>query len=207
MTPAARKSITRLAAMPWGVRKTSAAVGAIALLAAFAGCGSDDEKTIPPSASEQLIAQLQAVESQVSAGRCELAQSQAQRFRSSVDQLPAVVGTETKGELRQLADNLVSLASNPDQCAPETGATGEEGVVPEETDTTTTTTEQTTTDTTTEEDEPTKPEPAQPEPSQPEQEGGGPTGTEGGGGNEGANIGTDGGESGSTGGIKPGGGE
>jgi hypothetical protein len=200
MRPERRKAVTRLAAMPQVVRKTSAAVGAVAVAVAVAACGSDDEKTIPPDASEQLIAQLQEVESQVSAGRCELAQSEAQGFRSSVDQLPAEVGTETKEELRELANNLISLASNPDQCeAPEAGATGEDGVVPEETETTTTTTDETTTDTTSE-DEPTKPEPAQPEPSAPEPENGGSEGP-GGGGDVGGSI-EGGGSSGGI-GVKP----
>jgi hypothetical protein len=199
MTPERRKGVTRLAAMPQVVRKTSAAVGAVAVAIAVAACGSDDEKTIPPDASEELIAQLQRVESQVTAQRCELAQSEAEGFRSSVDQLPAEVGTETKEELRELADNLISLASNPDQCAPETGATGETGVETEDTPTTTTT-EQTTTDTTTDEEEPTKPEPAQPEPSQPEQQG--PSESQGEGPVTG-NLGGSGGTEGSTGGVKP----
>jgi hypothetical protein len=204
MMPERQKAITRLAAMPWGVRKTSAAIGAVALAIAVAGCGSDEDKTIPPGASDQLIAQLQEVESQVSAGRCELAQGEAQNFRSSVDQLPAEVGVETKEELRELANNLVSLASDPDQCATEEGATGGQGVVPEETDTTTT--EPTTTDTTTtEEEEPTKPEPepepAQPEPSQPEQQ---PSESQGqGSGEVGGALGGEGGTEGSTGGVKP----
>jgi hypothetical protein len=201
MMRAPKNPITRLAAMPWGVRKTSAAIGAVVLAVAVAGCGSDENGTIPPDASEDLIAQLDEVEQLVEQDNCAVAQSQAQQFRSSIDQLPAEVGTETKDELRQLADNLVSLAGNPDQCAtPEEGATGETGVA-EETPTTTTTTEQTTTDTTTEEEEPTKPEPAQPEPSQPEEQDGGSEGPQGGG-EVGGSI-EGGGTEGSTGGVKP----
>jgi uncharacterized membrane protein YgcG len=194
-----RNLTSRLAAMPWR-RTNAAALGAVVALAlAVAGCGSGDEKSIPPSSSEQLLAALEVVREQVRAGRCELAESEAVTFQSTVEEVSGQVDGETRDELNQLADNLVELAGAPGQCTTEEGATGEAGVVETE-PTTTETTEPTTTETTTEE-EPDKPEPAQPEPSEAEQQGG--SESQGGGPEGGGDVGgiVDGG--GSSGGVKP----
>jgi hypothetical protein len=194
-------AITRLAAMPWGTRTALAALVA----AAIAGCGSSDDKSIPPDASDQLIAQLNQVEEQVDAGQCELAQGGATVFQTKVGDLPSSVDSDTKKDLSTLADKLVELANN--QCGVATGATGETGATtsPTESSTTESSTEATTsTSTTTSTTSTTEPEEEQPagEPSQ----GGGSEGSQGqdtGGGNA---LGTGAGGSGS-GGVKPKGGE
>ena len=137
-------AVTTLAAMPWGTRTALAALVA----ALVAGCGSGDDKSIPPDASDQLIAQLHQVEDQVQAGNCELAQGQATQFKTSVENLPGSVDSDTQKDLTKLADNLVALADNPEQCASE-GATGESGVAPSESSSTETSTTETPTSTST----------------------------------------------------------
>jgi hypothetical protein len=169
MTPGATgKSVTRLAAMPFGPRKILAALAAAALALVAGGCGSDD-KSIPPSSSDQLLAQLQGVRDQVESGDCELAKTGAIRFKSSVDSLPSDVQSDTKQDLNKLADNLIELTNDPGQCAQE-GASGEAGVATTESSTTeeSTTSETTTSTTTGEEETTTKPDEVQP--AQPEQE-------------------------------------
>jgi hypothetical protein len=195
------KPVTRLAAMPFGPRRILAAVAAVAALGA-AGCGSDDDKSIPPSSSDQLLTQLQSVRDQMENGDCALAQSAAIQFKSRVDDLPSDVQSDTKKDLNQLADNMIELTSDESQCVP-TGGTGETG--PTSTDTDTTTTEEptttSTTSTATTTDETTKPEEPQPSEPQPSEPQGGQ-----GSGNVGGDLGGSGGTSGSTGGVKPGGG-
>jgi hypothetical protein len=199
MTVGRQNVITRLAAMPLGPRKIAAGLAVAALAAASAGCGSGDDKSIPSSESEQLIAQLNEVEAQVSAGRCELAQGGAQQFHESVDQLPSEVDSETKSDLTKLADNLVELANDPGQCGTEEGATSADGAFTESTTTETSvpeTTETTTDETTT---KPEEPQPAEPQPSDQGSQGDGSEGS----GEVGGDLGGSGSTSGSTGGVKP----
>ncbi|MGH2954147.1 MAG: hypothetical protein ACRDK9_09025 [Solirubrobacterales bacterium] len=175
--------------MPGRLRETLLAA---AIAAALAGCGSDEDGTIPPADAESLLAQLDAVEESIADGECDEAQIRAQDLTDLVNELPAEVGTETKEALREASDNLVGLAA--EQCEP-TGATGEDGVEPttetEEptTETTTTTTEETTTDEDEPEEEEEEQEPPEEEQEPPEEEpppsdddpGGGPGGGGGGG--------------------------
>ena len=195
------RTVTRLAAMPFGPRKTLAALTAAALALAAAGCGSSDDKSIPPTSADQLLAQLDGVRDQVENGTCELAKSQAIQFKSSVDSLPSDVQADTKTDLNQLADNLIELADDPSQCEQEEGASGPSGAVTDETTTETSVPE--TTQTTTEETTTKPEEEAQPaEPQQQQQPSGeGAQGNEGGGVSD--NIG--GGDTGTI-GPKPGGG-
>jgi hypothetical protein len=194
------KSVTTLAAMPSGPRTILAAVAA-ALALVVGGCGSSDDKSIPPSTSDQLLAQLDGVRAQMEGGNCELAKSQAIRFKSSVDSLPSDVQSDTKQDLNKLADNLIELTNDQSQCVA-TGGTGVSGSTSTDTSTTEepTTTAETNTSTTTSE-ETTKPEEPQPaEPQQTQQDGSQGEGDVSG------NLGGNGGTSGSTGGVKPGGG-
>jgi hypothetical protein len=121
----AEKPVTRLAAMPFGPRTILAALAAGALALGAWGCGSSDDKSIPPSSSDQLLAQLDDVQGQVESGNCEVAKSGAIQFKNSVDGLPSDVDSATKKDLNQLADNLIELTNDPAQCAQ--GASGETG--------------------------------------------------------------------------------
>jgi hypothetical protein len=205
-TTGSEKSVTRLAAMPFGPRTILAAMAAVAVLGA-AGCGSSDDKSIPPSASDQLLAQLQGVRDQMEGGNCALAKSAAIQFKDDVGSLPSDVDSDTKKDLDQLADNMIELTNDESQCVP-TGDSGETGATSTDTSATEepTTTEETTTSTTTSEETTTKPEEAEPaEPQQTEPPAGGSEGNQGGG-NVSGDLGGNGGTSGSTGGVKPGGG-
>ncbi|MGH2951559.1 MAG: hypothetical protein ACRDKX_05895 [Solirubrobacterales bacterium] len=176
---------------------------ATAVAAILSGCGSDDEGTIPEDASQNLIAQLDAVQASVAAGDCETAQARAEDLSGLVNELPSEVGLETKEALRGAASNLAELTADPTECtAGPTGAqtptTPTETTEPATTETTTTET-----DTTKEEDEPEEEPTDQPEEQpapdeeQPQDEAPGPS-DEGPGGGQG-------GES-PSGGLGPGGG-
>lgn len=189
------RAVTRLAAMPWGTRTALAALVAVLI----AGCGSSDDKSIPPDVSGQLIAQLHQVQDQVEAGNCELAQGPASQFQTSVDDLPASVDSDTKKDLAKLADNLVELADNPAQCT--SGATGESGVPSTSTSTESSTTESTEpTTTSTETSTSTTTEPEQEQPSTPPSQGQGGGESQGGQGTaSGTGLGTNAGGSGTIG--------
>ncbi len=154
--------VTSIAPMPGPLRIV--VLGAVAATL-IAGCGSDDG-TIPREDGEDLLATLEAVDSNTSQGNCPQAQAQAESFKGKVNELPASVDDEVKQGLQQAADQLVSLAAN--DCEPEEAATGPEGAVttdatetePTTTEETTTTPETTTEETTTEEEpeEPVEPE-------------------------------------------------
>jgi hypothetical protein len=194
-----RTRVTRLAAMPGAIRK-SLLVCVFALALALAGCGSDDEGTIPPSDAENLLNQLAAVQSAVSEGDCDFAQEHAEEFAGAVEALPNDVEPKVAEELSKAAGNLETLAADPDQCT-ETGASGEDGVepttptetAPEETSTTSTTS---TTSSTTDEETTTN-EPSGEQPSE-------APGQEPPSGNQGQGGGTGGGEP-PTGGVTGGG--
>jgi hypothetical protein len=190
------RAVSRLASMP-GIRASSSALAVAACAVALTACGGDDEGgSIPQDAGEQLINQLDDIETLVQAGDCDTAQQVAASFADGVDQLPDEVGGELRDRLVEASGNLESLTT--DQCTPPTGATGETGEVPPETTDEPTTTDETTEPTTTDEEE---------EPPPEEDDGGGPpadtpgnsdpgSGNEGGGnigGNEGSGgIGSDG---------------
>jgi hypothetical protein len=133
---------------------------------ALAGCGSNNNGTIPPDEANNLLAVLAAVEKYADEGNCELAQSQAAEFISRVNALPNDVDNEVAGELTKAATNLDDLAAN--DCT-ETGASGLEEVQPDTTATETTEPETTVTETSTPEEETTTEEPPAAE-EQPEEE-------------------------------------
>jgi hypothetical protein len=143
-------TVIRLAAMT-GRRTPLAALAAATVAVAVSGCGSGDDDSIPKSASDQLIAQLNEMEGYVNDGDCELAQGQATQFEDSVQGLPSEVDSEVKGDLTKLADNLVELADSDECAAPEEGATGPSGATTTEPEGEPTTESSTTTTTTTEE--------------------------------------------------------
>jgi hypothetical protein len=146
MSPRGRRNpIPRLAAM----RRKTSLLACIAALA-IAGCGSSDGGTIPPDDANNLLNQLEAVQSDVRAGDCENAQQHAQEFVAGVNALPSDVDHDVASELTKAADNLRGLTEDPRQCA--SGASGEEGAQTTETTDTTetdTTAAPTTTPTTT----------------------------------------------------------
>jgi hypothetical protein len=180
------RAASRLASMP-GIRASSSALAVVACAAALAACGGDDEGgPIPQEAGDQLIDQLDQIQTLVNDGLCDEAQQTAVSFATGVNELPEEVGGELRDRLVDASGNLESLTT--DQCTDAaTGATGETGEVPPETTEEPTTPEETTEPTTTEEEEP-PPE---------EDDGGGPpadkpgNGDPGGGNEGGGNIGGD----------------
>jgi hypothetical protein len=191
--------VTRLGSMP-GIRAISSALAAGACAAALAACGGDDEGgPIPQEEGNQLIGQLDDIESLVEQGACDAAQQVAVEFATGVNNLPEEVGGELRQRLVEASGNLESLTG--DQCTPPTGTTGETGELPPETTEEVPLPEEETTEepTTTDEEEPPPPE---------EDEGNGPpTDTPGGGDPGGGNQGggSIGGDEDSSGGIGSGG--
>jgi hypothetical protein len=149
------RGLSRLASMP-GTRAISSALAVAACAGTLAACGGDDGGgPIPREAGDQLIGQLDQIETLVDQGNCAEAQEVAASFAEGVDQLPAEVDGELREQLVRASGNLESMTQDTDQCTPPTGTTGETDVVPPETtETTTTTTEDTTETTTTDEEEP-----------------------------------------------------
>jgi hypothetical protein len=127
--------VTRLAA----VLGTGPKALALALVAALvlAGCGSGEDGTIPQSDAEEMLAQVDEIDQAVEEPDCTQAQTEIAQLRGQVDALPDTVGTETKGELFKLVERMEQQVTDPEQCEePDTGASGEEAVVPEEETTT-----------------------------------------------------------------------
>ena len=196
-----RNPVTRLAAMRGRLHIWLLVCG---FALALAGCGSDDDGTIPPSDAEGLLTVLAAVEKYADEGNCELAQSQAAEFVSRVNALPNDVDPEVAGELTKAATNLDGLATN--DCT-ETGASGLDEVQPDTTDAETTEPETTVTETTTPEEETTTEEPPEEEQQQPEEDQ--PAEPAGGGqdeGDQGGSATPGGGTAAPSGGVEPGGG-
>ena len=182
---AAKRALSRLAAM---AGRPQIALLACLCAAVPAGCGSNEEGTIPSSNSQQMITLLDAVDEDVASGDCDLAESHAREFVDAVNLLPAEVDDEVKGGLQDAAARLVDLSTDPDQCEATTGDSGVGGVDPTTETTTTTTpppTTETTTDTDDEEDQP-------PPPDDNSGEGGGGPGSSGGGGGSGGDPGSEG---------------
>lgn len=127
----------RLAAMPCKARIYALIAAGLAALAA--GCGSDDEPTIPRNEGELLLAELDRVESLVDDGLCAEAEDAAVDLVQEVAALTEA-DTETKNALAEAANNLVTLTR--EQCvpaeteAPEPEVTPEEPVAPPEEETT-----------------------------------------------------------------------
>ena len=148
------RAASRLASMP-GIRASSSALAVVACASALAACGGDDEGgPIPQEAGDQLIDQLDDIETLVQQGECDTAQQVAASFADGVDQLPEEVGGELRQQLVDASVNLENLTDDSSQCTPATGVTGETGEVPPEATDEPTTTEETTEPTTTEEEEP-----------------------------------------------------
>jgi len=109
----------RLARMSLPLALVLAALG-------LAACG-DDDGTIPPDRADALEAALEDVEAAVESADCTTARTDVTQLKDAVDQLPKDVGVETKGQLRELVNNLADLVDEtceePDP-PPDTGATG-----------------------------------------------------------------------------------
>ena len=169
------------------LRRAAKPLLVIVAAALLAGCGSDEEGTIPADDADTLISLLNAVEEAVADQNCEFAEDYASQFVDAVNQLPAEVDDEVKEGLREAGQQMTDLSQDPEQCDPDAGASGEEGPEEEPTSTTTTSEEpETTTTTTTTEEEQT--DPSNEGQGPPDQSGGNP-----GGGNEGAGGGNQGG--------------
>jgi hypothetical protein len=140
--------LTRLAAMP-GNQYGALALVLVVSVVGLSGCGSSADKTIPPSDSQTLISELNAVQDAAASGDCATAQSKATAFVATVNNLPETAGTDVKDALRGAGQQLEQLAKDPSQCQV-TGATGASGVqtTPQAPATTTESTTTTTTSTT-----------------------------------------------------------
>ncbi len=131
-----------------GIRAISSALAVVACAIGVAACGGEDDAgPIPRDEGDQLLAQLDQIESAVERQDCDEAQATALAFADRVDSLPSEVGGELREALVRASVNLESLSST--QCEePEIGPSGETGVTPPPTtDTTTTSTTDTTTTT------------------------------------------------------------
>ena len=159
-SPEPPRPLSRLAAMAGRTR-----ISLLVCLFAFglAGCGSNDG-TIPSEQAGDMLALLDALQSDVQDGQCDHVTGTAEEFSSRVQNLPSDVDSDVRNALTKAAAHLDELAAAPSACTPaETGATGPSDVqtTPDTTtteETTPTTTEETTTTTTTDEEAPTKPD-------------------------------------------------
>jgi hypothetical protein len=125
------RAASRLASMP-GIRASSSALAVATCAAALAACGGNDEGgPIPREAGNQLIDQLDQIQTLVDEGLCDEAQQTAVAFATGVNELPEEVDGELRDRLVEASGNLESLTT--DQCTPATGATGETGEIPPET--------------------------------------------------------------------------
>ena len=121
-----------------GKRATLGAMSTIACAATLAACGESDdpEPSIPQGAGDAIVSALDRVQDQVDAGDCDAAEATAQNVRDAIGGLPADVPDDVQQTLVQGSDNLVQQTR--EQCEPaeeeepppDTGASGEEGVVP-----------------------------------------------------------------------------
>lgn len=110
------------------------ALVAVACAAALGACGNDEPGTIPTDTGQQLLTQLDAVESAVEEGDCDTARENAVEFSELVSNLPEDVDGELRRALVEASANLVELTDDPEQCEPDTGPTGETGVTDEVTE-------------------------------------------------------------------------
>ena len=142
-----------------GMTRVAALLALAASVAAIAGCGSNDiNGTIPQANADQMVAELDGVETLLASGDCSGAQARVQDFLDQVDLLPSTAGSELKGALRDSGNNLKSLVA---QC--QSGVSGPTGATSQHTSTKHTTTDTTTAETSTSEETTTTPEePASP---------------------------------------------
>ena len=142
-----------------GMTRVAVLLALAASVAAIAGCGSNDiNGTIPQTNADQIVAELDGVETLLASGDCSGAQARVQDFLDQVDLLPSTAGSELKGALRDSGNNLMSLVA---QC--QSGVSGPTGATSQHTSTKHTTTDTTTAETSTSEETTTTPEePASP---------------------------------------------
>ena len=142
-----------------GMTRVAALLALAASVAAIAGCGSNDiNGTIPQANADQMVAELDGVETLLASGDCSGAQARVQDFLDQVDLLPSTAGSELKGALRDSGNNLKSLVA---QC--QSGVSGPTGATSQHTSTKHTTSETTTAEASTSEETTTTPEePASP---------------------------------------------
>ncbi len=113
------------------------------------------------SNADQLLNQLDALQTDLETGRCDFVAGHAQEVRAAATELPATVDPEVKQGVLEATDQIVELSQDPDQCSSSSGATGETDSTSTDTSTAeepTTAPTTTSTETTTAEEEPTQPE-------------------------------------------------
>lgn len=115
-----------------GTRAIRGALATFACAFALTACGGgEDGGTIPAGDGEDLLAQLDRIDSLITDGECDAAQAEATDFAEQVSALSGEVEGNVRDALVDASANLAELSQ--DQCEPaETGASGEEGAVPEE---------------------------------------------------------------------------
>jgi hypothetical protein len=122
--------------------RTALALALAAGAVTLAACGDDEGGTIPPANADQMIDQVDQIETAVEQGECTSAQTDVSQLQGAIFSLPKDVGVDTKNDLRDLATNLGNLVTTqceepeetPETTTPETGATGAEGSVPSDDD-------------------------------------------------------------------------
>jgi hypothetical protein len=145
----------------------SLALGAVCATT-LAACGGDDEGTIPAESASVMLAALDDAQAAMEANECETIANAASEVSDEAAGLPPETDPEVRQAVIEGAEQLFSLARDPEKCETATGPEGQQPEPDTEETTTappTTTTEATTTtteETTTEEDQP---------PEQPENEG------------------------------------
>jgi len=127
-----------LARVP-GIRARFGAMAAFACALTLAACGGgSDEGTIPQDEGQAILDQLAQVDQQVSDGECDAAEATALDLAEEINNLPSEVDGELRQTLITASGRLIEQTRDPQQCKepepepPPTGASGEEGVLPEE---------------------------------------------------------------------------
>jgi chemotaxis protein histidine kinase CheA len=171
--------LTRLAPVPRRTRMICA-LALAAGTATIAACGSEGiDGSLSPDQSRALLEQVDAVERAVEAQDCTTAETDTQQLIGAINALPAEVGTELKGALRQTSENLLERVK----------AECEESVEPAETeelDPTEPETEEAPPETEPDTETDAEEEPEIPEESGDDEEGGPPGGGHGPGGSDGS---------------------
>jgi len=127
-----------LARVP-GIRARFGAIAASACALTLAACGGgSDEGTIPQNEGDAIVRQREEVDQLVPDGECDAAEDGALQVAEAISNLPSEVDGELRQTLISASGRLVEQTRDPNQCEepepepPPTGASGEEGVFPEE---------------------------------------------------------------------------
>jgi hypothetical protein len=147
----------------------SLALGAVCATT-LAACGGDDEGTIPPESASVMVAALDEAQAALEANECEAIASAASEVSDEAAGLPSGTDPEVRQAVIAGAEQLFSLARDPDKCETATGPEGQQRE-PDTTETTTAAPTTTTEETTTTTEETTTTTEEEPPPEQPGNEG------------------------------------